>query len=178
MFSFIFQNLNNTIMSEIELFLKEFKAEAITTEKMLALVPFDKKEWAPHAKSMKLYSLASHVADIAIWVSYAIKLDSLDVSDSKFATPKFENNVELLAYFKKCFEQSVHDLVNADESTFGQTWLLKYGDQVLNSWTKSETIRHSISQIIHHRAQLGVYLRLLDIPIPGSYGPSADEMGM
>jgi uncharacterized damage-inducible protein DinB len=169
-------HLNKKTMSEIKIFLEEFEAEAITTHKMLSLVPTDKFEWRPHPKSMTMYSLSSHIADIAKWVTYAIKKDVLDISTAEFATPKMSNTQEILAYFEDNFKNSVADLKAADESTFGNQWLLTYGDQVLLTLTKASCIRHAISQTIHHRAQLGVYLRLLDIPIPGSYGPSADEM--
>jgi uncharacterized damage-inducible protein DinB len=176
MFTFIFLN-KKTIMTQIEIFLKELEAEAITTRKMLALVPAEKFEWQPHPKSMKLYSLASHIADITGWVKYAIIMDKIDISNPDFATPKMNNTAEILAYFEKCQAESVAELKKADESTFANQWLLTYGDHIIMDITKADCIRHSLSQTIHHRAQLGVYLRLLDIPIPGSYGPSADEMG-
>lgn len=162
---------------QIELFLKELEAEAVTTRKMLALVPMDKLDWQPHPKSMTIRALAGHVAEIPGWVHYAILFDEVDVANPDFKVPKFETTAELLSLFENNQKQSMDTLKAADESTFDKIWQLKYGDQVLSSWTKAETIRHSISQIIHHRAQLGVFLRLLDIPIPGSYGPSADEMG-
>jgi uncharacterized damage-inducible protein DinB len=177
MFSFIFTNKTKIKMTQIEVFLQEFEAEAITTRKMLALVPTDKFTWQPHTKSMTLYSLASHIADIASWVQYAIISDAVDISNADFATPKMNSTAEILAYFEDCQAKSVAELKNADESKLGNKWQLTYGDQILMDITKAGCIRHSISQIIHHRAQLGVYLRLLDIPIPGSYGPSADEMG-
>ncbi len=164
-------------MTQIELFLEEFEAESVTTHKMLSLVPAEKFDWRPHPKSMTLYSLSSHIADIAKWVTYAIKKDVLDISTAEFATPKMSTTAEILAYFEENFKNSVADLKVADETTFGNNWKLQYGDQVLVSITKAQCIRHAISQTIHHRAQLGVFLRLLDIPIPGSYGPSADEMG-
>ncbi len=176
MFPFIFFN-RKTIMIQIELFLKELENEAITTRKMLALVPTEKFTWQPHKKSMTLYSLASHLADISSWIKYAIISDKIDISNPDFATPKMNSTTEILAYSEDCHAKSIDELKNADESTFGNQWLLTYGDHIIMDITKAGCIRHSISQMIHHRAQLGVYLRLLDIPIPGSYGPSADEMG-
>ena len=164
-------------MSQITEFLNQLEAEAITTRKILSLVPTDKFEWKGHPKSMSLIKLATHIAEIPGWVGYAILMDELDVANPKFANPKLTSTEELLAFFEAKLNDGIAALNGADESTFGEKWLLKYGDHTLYTWTKAETIRHSISQIIHHRAQLGVYLRLLDIPIPGSYGPSADEMG-
>ncbi len=164
-------------MTQIEIFLPELEAEMVTTRKMLSLVPTDKFDYQPHSKSMTMVKLALHIAEIPGWIDYAINLDEVNVLDPIFNHPKVENTTALLAFFEAKQKAGIEALKAADESTFGQTWLLKYGDQVLYSWTKAETIRHSISQIIHHRAQLGVYLRMLNIPIPGSYGPSADEMG-
>ncbi len=163
-------------MTEIETYLQEFVAEAATTRKMLALVPTDKLEWQPHPKSMTIKSLASHVADIASWVKFAIISDVIDIANPEFATPKMSSSNEILTYFEKCQAESEIVLKNADEQTLGNSWQLTYGEQIIMDITKAGCIRHAISQTIHHRAQLGVYLRLLDIPIPGSYGPSADEM--
>ncbi len=163
-------------MTQIETFLTELEAEAITTRKMLALVPTDKFEWQPHPKSMTMYALASHVADIASWVKYAIISDKIDIANPDFGTPKMNTKEEIEQYFEKCQAESVEELKRTDDSILGDKWQLTYGDHVIMDITKGGCIRHSLSQIIHHRAQLGVFLRLLDIPIPGSYGPSADEM--
>lgn len=163
-------------MTEIETFLQEFVAEAATTRKMLALVPADKLDWQPHPKSMTVNALASHIADIASWVKYAIISDVVDITNPDFATPKMFSPNEILNYFEKCQEDSEITLKNADESKLNNVWQLTYGDHIIMDITKAGCIRHTLSQTIHHRAQLGVYLRLLDIPIPGSYGPSADEM--
>jgi uncharacterized damage-inducible protein DinB len=176
MFTFIFTKTKYT-MTQIEIFLKELKEEAVTTRKMLALVPNDKFEWQPHPKSMTMYALASHLADISSWTKYAIIADKIDIANPDFGTPKMNSTEEILQYFEKCQADSVEELKRTDDRILADKWQLTYGDHVIMDITKGGCIRHSLSQTIHHRAQLGVFLRLLDIPIPGSYGPSADEMG-
>ncbi|HYF03850.1 MAG TPA: DinB family protein [Patescibacteria group bacterium] len=167
-----------TEMTIIEALQKELEAEAITTRKMLACVPDDKFDWKPHTKSMTLRTLATHVAELPTWIGMALNTDELDFAANPYQPVKINNTEELLAYFEKSLEDGREQLKNANEERFGEEWILRQGDMILSKSSKYEVIRMTMSQIIHHRAQLGVYLRLLDVPIPGSYGPSADEMGM
>jgi uncharacterized damage-inducible protein DinB len=155
--------------------LKELKDESATTRKMLGRVPADKYDWRPHPKSMTIRQLASHIADIPGWVSLAINTDELDFAKAD-APAVINTNEELMASFEHNVSEAISDLGKADPAIMDAIWTMRNGDQVYMAQTKAETIRHSLSQTIHHRAQLGVFLRLLDIPIPGSYGPSADEM--
>ena len=157
------------------MFSKELEQEAQTTRKMLALVPNDKYDWQPHAKSMTMGRLASHVAELPGWVEMALTTEELDFANNPYEPEKITNTQDLLAYFEKCLEAGRAQLALAQPAQLGQPWTLREGQQVYSTSTKGEVIRMAFSQIIHHRAQLGVYLRLLDIPIPGSYGPSADE---
>jgi uncharacterized damage-inducible protein DinB len=159
----------------IPLFLKEIEQEAATTRKMLKLVPEDKFGWKPHEKSMSMLQLATHIAEIPEWASMAIKTDEIDFAAQPYAPSPVHNNKDLLDLLEKSVAQANETLGNATEEIMDNTWTMRAGDQVYATLSKAETIRHSLSQTIHHRAQLGVYLRLLDIPIPGSYGPSADD---
>ena len=165
-------------MKQIELLLKEMNMEANTTRKMLALLPEDKYNWQPHPKSMSLIRLATHVAELPTWVSTAINTDELDFAKNEYKPEQINSNAELLAYFERNLEVGLTDLAKANEQLLDETWTMRNGEQIYMVSTKGETVRHAFSQTTHHRAQLGVFLRLLDIPIPGSYGPSADEMGM
>lgn len=165
-------------MARIETFLKELEREAQTTRKMLQRVPDDKYDWKPHAKSMSLRSLVTHIAELPSWIGMVLNTSELDFAAQPYQPVSISNNKELMAYFEQMLTDGKAQLESAKESQMDDNWTLRDGAQVYFTETKAEVMRTTFSQIIHHRAQLGVYLRLLDIPIPGSYGPSADEMGM
>ncbi len=162
-------------MTQIALFQKELEREAITTRKMLALVPAEKFDWKPHPKSMVMMNLATHIAELPSWVSMVLNTDELDFAANEYKPTIVKDNAELLQLFEKSLEDGHTQLVNDKEDILDKIWTLRTGEHILSRETKAEVIRMALSQIIHHRAQLGVYLRLLDIPIPGSYGPSADD---
>ncbi|HKK44316.1 MAG TPA: DinB family protein [Balneolaceae bacterium] len=162
-------------MEIIPLLLKEFTQEAEITRKFLKLVPADKFDWKPHEKSMSLKQLSVHIAELPSWTHMALDTDGMDFAESDYTPTPVKNSEELLSLFEDSFEKGKESLKEAGEKDLQPTWTMRNGDQILNRMTKYEVIRHSFSQTTHHRAQLGVYLRLLDIPIPGSYGPSADD---
>ncbi|HLP13231.1 MAG TPA: DinB family protein [Flavobacteriales bacterium] len=162
----------------MESFVKELEHESVGTRKMLALVPADKFDWKPHAKSMNLKDLATHLADLPTWITLAIEKDELDFATSPYNPQKCNGPEELVKYFDKSLEEAKRHLSSNTDSILEELWTLRNGDIVYMKLTRLETIRHSFCQMVHHRAQLGVYLRLLNIPIPGVYGPSADEQTM
>lgn len=162
-------------MSTLKEFLKELDEESIVTRKMLERVPDDKLDWQPHVKSMKMRNLAGHVAELTGWMSLAFVSEEMDFAANPYSPPVWNTNAELLALFEKELAAAREHLMTAKEEDLDPQWTLRDGDTIYMTITKRELVRHSMSQIIHHRAQLGVYLRLLDTPIPGSYGPSADE---
>jgi len=163
-------------MSIIELLLKEIEQEARTTRKMLSIVPNDKYDWKPHPKSMTIRQLTTHIAQIPAWVTMALTTDELDFAKISYTPDPINNTADMLTFFETSYADGRASLEAANEAQLAEPWTLRNGDHIIASMTRYETIRVSIAQTIHHRAQLGVFLRLLDIPIPGSYGPSADEM--
>lgn len=163
-------------MNRIKIFLTELEEEAITTRKMLERVPTDKFEWQPHPKSMTLKRLATHVAELPSWIAMTINTDELDFANNSYQPVELSQAQELLTYFEKNMVDARSVLIDTNEIVLDEPWTMRNGEEIYSTRSKAEVIRMSISQTIHHRAQLGVYLRLLDIPIPGSYGPSADEM--
>ena len=163
-------------MNIIELLLKEMKEEAAITRKMLALVPADKFDWKPHPKSMSLQNLAVHIAELPPWVSMGFNTSEIDFAAMDYTPTEVKTAADVLELFEKSVTEGTASLQNAKEEDLLPTWTMRTGDQVHAVMTKYEVVRVSFAQTIHHRAQLGVYLRLLDIPIPGSYGPSADDM--
>ena len=165
-------------MTQIALIQKELENEALTTRKLLALVPAEKFDWKPHPKSMVMMNLATHIAELPTWVSMVLSTDELDFAVNEYKPTVVKDNKELIELFEKSLVDGLSLLDDSKEDLLAKTWTLRMGEQILTTGSKADMIRHALSQIIHHRAQLGVYLRLLDIPIPGSYGPSADEMGV
>lgn len=165
-------------MDIIKALLKELESEFTTTKKFLALVPVGKFEWAPHEKSMKLKSLACHIAELPEWISLALTADGLDFETAPYQEKKAENTDDLLKLLEESYEKGRLALTQFNVEEFDKQWILRNGEVILGDFTKYEMMRMSFSQTIHHRAQLGVYLRILNIPIPGSYGPSADELGL
>jgi uncharacterized damage-inducible protein DinB len=162
-------------MEIIPLLLKEIEQEAAITRKMLNRVPDDKWDWKPHEKSMTMKQLTVHLAELPSWIQMGLATSELDFSKFDYKPTPVTNKDDLLALFEKSYDEGRNALSTAAEDALWGKWTMRNGDQVLAEMSKYEVIRHSIAQTIHHRAQLGVFLRLLNIPIPGSYGPSADE---
>jgi len=162
----------------IESFVKELEQESIGTKKLLALVPADKGGWKPHEKSMALKALATHVAEIPGWIATALTTNELDFATSPYNPKDCNGGAELVAYFEEKVTEAISTLSKSKDAVLDESWTMRNGETVYFTMSKFDIIRHSFGQMIHHRAQLGVYLRLLNIPIPGVYGPSADEPSM
>ena len=162
-------------MEIIALLQQELEAEEITTRKMLSRIPPEKFDWQPHPKSMTLKHLSAHIAELPGWITMALTTNELDFAVNPYAPKDVKNTGEILDFFEESLKSGRQSLANASVDTFNEEWILRNGEEIYDRDTRYGVIRVALSQIIHHRAQLGVYLRLLDIPIPGSYGPSADE---
>jgi len=161
-------------MTFIDYFKQQFIEEGTTTRKMLSRIPDDRFKYQPHPKSMDMKRLATHIADLPGWIHMTFTTDEIDFA-KPYEQPEIKNNADLMNYFEKRYAEGLSTLVQENEKLLNKPWTLRNGDTIYATNPKIEIIRMSLSQQIHHRAQLGVYLRLLDIPIPGSYGPSADE---
>lgn len=162
-------------MTFIEVFLREMDNESPTTRKMLERVPADKYDWKPHEKSMTLRQLATHVAEIPGWFGLVLNTTELDFAASPYSPAVINNPAELLLHFESSLADGKASLANGTDTQLEDTWTMRSGEQIFSTMSKFDWIRSCFCQIVHHRAQLGVYLRLLDVPIPGSYGPSADD---
>lgn len=158
--------------------LPEFDHEMATTRKTLERVPDGKFAWKPHDKSFSMGDLATHVANLPSWTVVTIDQEELDLSQP-FDPPKADTAAGLLEIFDDNVSAARAKLANANDATLMGTWALKSGDQVFFSMPRVAVLRSFVmNHMIHHRAQLGVYLRLNDVPVPSSYGPSADEQTM
>jgi uncharacterized damage-inducible protein DinB len=163
-------------MTFTESYLKELDREAITTRKMLERVPADKYDWKPHEKSMTLRQLATHLAEIPGWMAMVLNTSELDFEKNAYEPAMVNNEGELMNFFESSLANGKEQLSRATDEQMKDIWTLRNGEQVYAADSKFDTIRGCFCQVVHHRAQLGVYLRILNVPIPGSYGPSADEM--
>jgi len=135
-------------------------------------------DWKPHEKSMSNRQLPTHVAEIPGWIPLILNTDEMDFAKMEYKPAAINNGKELIAHFEKSLNEGLSALSAAeDDKLINETWTMRSGDIIHSADSKLDNVRHCYCQIVHHRAQLGVYLRLLNIPIPGSYGPSADETG-
>lgn len=162
-------------MTRIETLLKELDEQAVITRVFMERVRTEDFNWQPHAKSMLLIRLATHIAELPSWISMTLHTDELDFESSPYQPEKIGSGEELVAYFEKCYQDGRASLTAAKEEDLDLMWTLRSGSVIHSVSSKAEVIRMAYNQIVHHRAQLGVYFRLLDIPVPKSFGPSADD---
>jgi uncharacterized damage-inducible protein DinB len=166
-------------MTIAETFLPEFDREMAITRKLLERIPDDKRTWKPHSKSYSLGDLGSHLANILNWVSTTLDKDSYDMAGDEGGDQHeagFASSDAMLAAFDARVKEARTLIASKSDAHMMLPWSLKSGDQVLMSMPRAATLRAFIlSHSIHHRGQLSVYLRMLDIPVPAIYGPSADE---
>jgi uncharacterized damage-inducible protein DinB len=162
-------------MPLVDTLLPEFDHEMSTTRKLLERVPDDKLAWKPHAKSFSLGELAQHVVTIPMWGSVTLLQSEFDVAGSP-RQPAATSRAELLKTFDGHVAVTRTALVGTSDAELTAPWALKNGGHTIFSMPKAGVWRGFVmSHLIHHRAQLSVYLRMHDIPLPAMYGPSADE---
>lgn len=151
----------------------EFDQETATTRRVLERVPSEKGDWKPHPKSFSLAHLAQLVAWMPGWLPNMLRQSELNLAAS--SPYSRETTATLLELFDRGVRDGRDALAKAKDGDFAALWSLKHGDRVLASMPRSVVVRTHFSHMVHHRAQLGVYLRLLDVPVPSMYGPTADE---
>lgn len=165
-----------------EIFLGEFAHEMISTQKTLERVPEDKFDWRPHPKSMTLGRLAGHIAELPVLAPLVVGLASYDFAAPE--GPKLEafqpkSRQNLLEVFEANVEAARNAVAPASDEQLMVRWTLLLGGKTILAMPREAVLRTMVlNHMIHHRAQLGVYLRLNDIPVPAVYGPSADDAGM
>ena len=159
--------------------LPEFDAEMANTRKTLERVPDDKFNFKPHPKSAEMGWLANHLANLVSWTSITFQTDSLDiepVGGSPYRADLAVNTKGVLEVFDKNLAAARAALESATDEQFMQNWTLLKGGKTVMTLPKVAVMRSFVmNHLIHHRAQLTVYLRLNDVPVPSLYGPSADE---
>jgi uncharacterized damage-inducible protein DinB len=159
-----------------ELLLSEFDEEIKKTRTMLERVPEDKKDFAPHPKSMPLGKLAPHVAELTGFGLTILTTPELDFAKNKSARPPFESAAQLVKVFDAGAAKTRDALKSTPDEAWTQPWKLSAGDITIFKGSRFMAYRQMfLNHLVHHRAQLGVYLRLNDTPVPATYGPSADD---
>ncbi len=160
--------LNETILAEL-------LEEAEATRQLLKLVPFDKASYKPHEKSMTLKRLAVHVAEITGWYKECLVQDELDFAKGDFTPKEYNSTDDIVALHDRLVIQAEKILKETPESEFEKPWTMRSGAQVFFTLPKKNVVRSwCLNHLYHHRGQLTVYLRLLDVPLPATYGTSKD----
>ena len=163
-------------MSLGKTFLAEVLQEAASTRKLLAVVPFDKADFKPHEKSMSLKRLATHVTEITGWWKECLVHNELDFSVGDFKPKELNSTEDLLAMHDDLVEKATKILSEVADEEFAKPWTMRNGEQIYFTMPKAAVVRTwCLNHLFHHRGQLTVYLRLLDVPLPGMYGPTADD---
>jgi uncharacterized damage-inducible protein DinB len=169
-------------MKLTQAFLAEFDQEMVNTRKTLERVPDGKFDWKPHEKSMPMGRLASHIATLPSWAVETIKRDSLDIAPEggePYKMPEGNTTKEVLDLFDQSVRAARAAIAEASDEDWAKPWSLLRTGQTILTLPRAAVLRSFVmSHGVHHRAQLGVYLRLNDLPLPAIYGPSADESGM
>jgi uncharacterized damage-inducible protein DinB len=160
-----------------ELLLPEFELELSKTRRTLERVPEDKPDFRPHEKSMPMSRLAGHLAQLPIFGKMILTTPELDFATGGMQPLVMESRQQLLSAFDEYVHQTREKLASVTDEDLQQPWKLSLGGQTISQGTRYEMLRGLLlNHIVHHRAQLGVYLRLNGVPVPSIYGPSADEM--
>jgi uncharacterized damage-inducible protein DinB len=169
-------------MSIAQSLLPELDQEMAGTRKTLERIPENKFDWRPHQKSFTMIGLATHIANMVGWGRDVVKEDSFDVAPpgaDPYREEPAESVAALLALFDKNYAKFREALSVASDEVMTKEWSLLAGGQVIFTKPRIACLRGDVlNHLIHHRAQLGVYLRMNDAPVPALYGPSADESGM
>jgi uncharacterized damage-inducible protein DinB len=162
-----------------EMFAMEIEHEGVVTKRVLDRLPDDKFDWTPHEKSMTLGHLASHLVNLLSWTGITLASDELDFSAMDFEPAEYRSVAECVAGLERELDAATSALRGASDEALMEMWTARAGEKVFFTIPKVTVIRNFvINHGVHHRAQLAMYLRLNDIPVPQIYGPSADEPEM
>lgn len=161
-------------MTRKEQLIAQLEAEAATTRGFIRLFPFDRKEYKVHEKSMSAYAIFLHVVELPLWAEMAVTTDELDFEKQPYDPKVLHTLDEAMAYFDECVQKGVDALKAADDKVLDEQWTLRSGETIYSKDSKESVVRMAHNQSVHHRAQLGVNYRLMGIPVPQSYGPTAD----
>ncbi|HEV7389894.1 MAG TPA: DinB family protein [Gemmatimonadaceae bacterium] len=160
-------------MSIADTLLPEFDQEMASTRRVIERVPTDKGQFKPHPKSFSLGHLTQLVAGMPGWITNAVTQTHLDLGG--YPGYSYQKTEDLLTSFDKHVKEARQAIAAARDSDYKVDWSLKRGEQVFFTAPRGVIVRQTINHLVHHRGQLTVYLRLVDVPVPSIYGPTADE---
>lgn len=163
-------------MKIAEVLLADFDPEIASTRRILQLIPETDPQWTPHQKSMPIGRLAVHTATLPKFCTTILSTPEMDMSKEKWPDLTFQSTTHLLSTLETTAQEARKHLAASSDEDLQKNWKLSFQGKTLAEGPRLRLYRSMyLNHLIHHRAQLGVYLRLLEIPLPGIYGPSADE---
>jgi uncharacterized damage-inducible protein DinB len=165
-------------MSIAQMLLPEWDVEMATTRRVLERVPSEKGEWKPHPKSFSMAHLAQLVSRMPGWATMMMQTAELDIAPKEGGGPGYsiETTETLLADFDKNAAEGRAAIAAGSDADFAEPWTLKAAGEAVQTDSRYQMLRtNMLNHLVHHRAQLGVYLRLVELPVPSMYGPTADE---
>jgi uncharacterized damage-inducible protein DinB len=171
-----FSTTKTLTMQQNQVLIQELRVESKGTRKMLERIPEASFGWKPHPNSMSLGQLASHVAETPFWIVAILTQGEFDFESGHYTPSNITSHEELMKFFDYNLNMAIEEIEKAEDDMFSVPWNLRSGETVFFTLPRAAAIRTlAMNHLIHHRGQLSVYLRLLNIPVPGVYGPSYDE---
>ncbi len=155
--------------------ISELEQESVKNRTMLERIPESKLAWKPHDKSMTIGRLGMHMAEIPQWITRSLTTESFEIPSGPYHPNVPRTHTEILKEFDNQLDTAIGHLAKATDEQLAAKWKVSKGDKVVYDLPREQVVRRQMNHIIHHRGQLSVFLRLLDVPVPPSYGPTADE---
>jgi len=162
-------------MKLADIYIGQLKSVVDANRRIIDRIPEDKLTWKPHEKSMTLGRLAMHVAELPHWVTRCLSTDFYDFAAQQYVPNIPETKQDILDKLEATLQGAITSLNNATDEDLAKNWSLRRGDITIYDLPRTVILHREQQHMVHHRGQLSVYLRLLDVPVPGIFGPSADE---
>ena len=153
----------------------ELRQESAKNKIMLERIPASKLSWKPHEKCMTIGRLGMNIAELPNWITRSLASEEYDIGAAPYNPNIPQSHGQILAEFENQLRKAIERLDSASDETLAKNWRVRKADKVIYDIPRAEVIRRQLNHIIHHRGQLSVFLRLLDVPVPGTFGPTADE---
>jgi uncharacterized damage-inducible protein DinB len=162
-------------MNIIQAIILEMQQEAVATRKVLERIPDARLAWKPHEKSMTIGRLGMHIAELPGWIKQCIQTEELNFEPSSFKPRLPDKHSQIMNEFDETQASVMLLLKETSEDVLERNWKFRVGSQIIFDLPRKAVIRNGINHMVHHRGQLSVYLRLLNVPLPNLYGPTADD---
>lgn len=162
-------------MNTAQRLVAELQQEAAKNKLMLERIPESKLSWKPHEKSMTIGRLGMHIAELPNWIVRSLTSEEYEFGVGSYNPNIPQKHVQIMEEFENQLHKATEILKTASDETLSKNWKVRKGDKLIYDMPRADIIRRQLNHIIHHRGQLSVFLRLLDVPVPGVFGPTADE---